>query len=120
MYLKQMRKISFIWGFFLAFLVVILTVFCLVYKHKSNDYKILEQNLVEASKKYVEAKFLYPNDSKMVRITYAEMKEESFIVDFQKDGQECDGYVVVSYNGTVFDYDGYVKCLNYETKGYNK
>ncbi len=116
--LKQMRKISFIWGFFLVSLVVILTVFCVIYKYKSNDYKKLEENLVEASKKYVDAKFLYPEGSNQLRVSFSEMKEYGVITDLKKEDQECDGYVIVSHNGTVFDYDGYVKCPNYETKGY--
>lgn len=118
--LKQMRKVSFIWGFFLVSLVVILTVFCLIYKHKSNDYKDLEKSLVEASKKYVDSKFLYPEESKQIRISFSELKESGVITELKKEEQECDGYVIVKHNGTVFDYYGYIQCPNYETKGYEK
>jgi len=34
--------------------------------------------------------------------------------------KECTGYVEVFKNNTVYDYKAYIKCDNYETKGYEK
>jgi uncharacterized membrane protein YvbJ len=118
--IKSMRRISIVWGSILVILVVLLTAFGFLYKSKSNEYKKLEERLVESAKKYVDAKFLYPDDNKSVKITYQEMKENAFIEELKKDDDLCDGYVIVKSNGTVFNYKGYVSCPNYTSSNYEK
>ncbi len=120
MNIKSMNRLSVIWGSILFLLVVLLTIFGFVYKNKSGDYKQLEEKLVESAKKYVDAKFLYPEENKSVKITYSEMKENSFIDELKKEEDVCDGYVIVKSNGTVFQYKGFVSCPNYTTKEYEK
>ena len=68
----------------------------------------------------MDAKFLYPEENDSVKITYSEMKENSFIEELKKEDDTCDGYVIVKSNGTVFSYKGYVTCPNYTTKDYEK
>lgn len=109
--------ISIVWGLILLIIVVLLTIIGFVYKTKSSDYKELEVQLVEASKKYVDQYFLYPEDSS-VKIKLQEMQEENFIGELKKDNDVCDGYVIVSKKGLSFEYQGYVKCPKFETKGY--
>jgi len=119
--LKQMKKISYIWGFLLVLLVVGLTIIGFIYKNKSSDYKKLEDQLVESAKKYVDAKFLYPDDKASMKISFEDMKNDGFIEELKKDDENvCDGYVLVSNNGMVFQYKGFVKCPKYTTKDYEK
>lgn len=120
MELKRMKRISFIWGIFLVLLVVLLTIFGFVYKYKSADYKKVEEQLVETAKKYVEVKFLYPDEKSSVKITLDEMKQDGYAEDLKKDDDLCDGYVILSHDGFVYQYKGYIKCSNYTTKDYDK
>ena len=118
--MKKMQRMSIIWGCFLVLLVALLTGFGFLYKSKSSDYKKLEEELVNRAKKYVDARFLYPEENKAVKITYEEMKEHGFIEELKKGDHTCDGYVIVKSNGTVFEYKGYVSCPKYTTKDYEK
>lgn len=117
--IKQMKKISIIWGTILVLIVIGLTAIGFLYKNKSGDYKKMEDRLVEVAKKYVDQKFLYPDLNKSVKVTYQEMKRENFISDLKKEEEECDGYVIVSNDG-VHKYKGYVTCDKYTTKDYEK
>lgn len=118
MSIKGMKKISFVWGAILVIIVIGLTVIGFVYKNKSNDYKNMEKNLVEITKKYVELKFLYPDPNQKLKISFSELKQNDLIEELKKDDQECDGYVIIKNNGTAYEYKGYVSCPNYSTKGY--
>ena len=118
--MKSMQRLSVVWGGFLVVLVVLLTAFGFLYKNKSNEYKKLEELLVDGAKKYVDARFLYPDENQSVKITYSEMKENGFVDELKKDEDTCDGYVIVKSNGTVFTYKGYVSCPSYTTKDYEK
>lgn len=118
--MKSMQRLSFIWGGLLILIVVLLTAFGFVYKSKSKEYKELENQLVESAKKYVDARFLYPDENQSTKVTYSEMKESAFIEELKKGEDICDGYVIVQSNGTVFSYKGYVSCPNYTTKDYEK
>lgn len=120
MNLKHMKRISIVWGVFLVLLVVLLTIFGFAYKGKASDYKKLEENLVERAKKYVEAKFLYPDEKGSVKITLNEMMQDGFAEALKKDDDNCDGYALLSYDGFVYQYKGFIKCTNYTTKGYEK
>lgn len=118
MNLKQMNRISVVWGVLLGAIVVLLTIFGFLYKNKSSEYKKLEEELVNKAEKYVESKFLYPDDKSSVKITYEELKNEGVMDSLKKDDDECDGYVTLTYDGHVYKYKGYVKCSKYTTKGY--
>lgn len=120
MNMKQMKKFSVIWGSFLVILILILTVFGFVYKSKASEYKKLEIQLIDATKKYVDAKFLYPEEKEQLKVTFGELKENQYIEELKKENDNCDGYVIVQHNGTVFEYHGYVKCPKYITKGYQE
>lgn len=118
MNIKQMNRISVIWGVFLVIIVVILTVFGFVYKSKTSEYKKLEEELVNAAEKYVETKFLYPEEKQTVKVTFDELKDNQILKELKKDDESCDGYVTLTYDGHVYKYKGYVKCPKYTTKDY--
>lgn len=120
MSIKQMNRISIVWGVILICIVLLLTIFGVFYKRKSSDYKKLEEKIVNASEKYVESKFLYPDANQTVKITYEELKENGFIDTLQKDNEPCNGYSILSYDGHVYHYEGYIKCPNYTSKNYKE
>ncbi len=117
MKIKQMRLISIVWGCILFLIVSTLTVFGFIYKNKIKKYEELESKLVNATEKYVDEKFLYPEEGKVIKINASELKESEKITDLVVNDIECDGYVNVSYNGKTFSYKAYITCPEYKTKG---
>ncbi len=120
MNLKQMNRVSIIWGGILFSLVVLLTVFGFLYKSKTIEYRQLEEKLINISEKYVEAKFLYPEEKQALKITLEELKNEGYIDELKNGNENCDGYVILSHDGFVFNYKGFIKCSKYTTKDYDK
>lgn len=120
MNLKQMNRIGIIWGIILFSLVLLLTIFGFLYKSKTIEYRQMEEQIVNLSQKYVEAKFIYPDEKQSLKITLDELKSNGYIEDFKKENENCDGYVILSHDGFVYNYKGYIKCPKYTTKDYNK
>ena len=118
--LKKMRRISYVWGFLLFLLVGGLTAIGFVYKNKLKKYEDLENKLEESAKQYVDQKFLYPEANQNIKITLEELKREEFIDNLNVDDEECDGYEIVSHDGSTFQYKAYIKCSDYKTKNYDK
>lgn len=118
--MNKLNKLTILWGFIIVSIFVLLTVFGFVYKNKTNVYKELEQKLVEAEKKYVDAKFLYPQDGKTLKTTSEELIDEKYLDYLAIDNNECTGYVEVKRKNTIYEYIGYIKCDNYKTKGYEE
>lgn len=116
--MEKMQRYSILWGITLLLIVVLLTIFGFVYKNKTTIYKELEEKIVESAKKYVDAKFLYPEKGDTIKITSEELLETEFLDVLEKNEEECKGYVEVYKDGTVYKYIGYVECPNYQTKGY--
>ncbi len=109
-----------IWGIIVVTIFILLTVFGFTYKNKTKDYKDLEEKLVEAEKKYVDAKFLYPDDKNTIKTNAEVLIKEGFLENTKVKDETCDGYATIQKNGMSFEYKGYVKCKNYKTKGYEK
>lgn len=116
--MNKMKKMYVIWGVVVVIIFGLLTAFGFLYKNKSEAYKILEEKLVTAEKKYADAKFLYPQNSELVKVSAQEMIEYGALDSLEYDGTTCDGYATIQKKGTVFEYKGYVSCENYKTKGY--
>ncbi len=118
--MNKMTKVYIIWGVIVVFIFVLLTIFGFIYKNKSAIYKDLENRLVDAEKKYVDAKFLYPNNGEPLKISAEEMMDNGYLESMEIDDETCDGYAVIQKNGTVYEYKGFIKCNSYTTKGYEK
>lgn len=117
---RQMRRLSIIWGLMLFLIVGLLTTFGIIYNNKNKLYKDMEKSLVAASKKYVDQSFSYPEEGKELQITYATLKDSGFIKKIAVNKKECDGYVIVKKKSGAYNYKGYVKCPEYQTKNYAK
>lgn len=116
--MKKIKNMYFVWGIIVVGIFTLLTLFGLTYKNKTNEYKVLEKKLVEAEKKYVDAKFLYPNDNKELKISAEELTRNGYMDTLELNGSTCEGYATIKKNGTVFEYNGYINCGEYKTKGY--
>ena len=116
--MKQMRTLSIVWGMLLVLIVALLTTFGIIFNKKNKVYTDMEEDLVSATKKYVEKSFAYPKDDKELRVNYNDLKESGLIDKLEIDNKECDGYTIVKKNELVYKYKGYVKCPEYKTKNY--
>ncbi len=118
--MKKVHNYAIVWGIIVLIIIILLTIFGFVYKDKSKVYKDLEEKIVEAVKKYADAKFLYPKSGENVKTTADVLIEEGFMEELKVGDEVCEGYVILSFKNSVYDYKGYVKCKNYVTKGYSE
>ncbi|MBE6154328.1 MAG: hypothetical protein E7163_01965 [Firmicutes bacterium] len=115
--MKKNNALLICWGFIVVVLVGLLAFLGFVLKSKNSDYVKLENKLLDSTKKYVDAKFLYPEDGKKTKITSEELIESDYLDALVFEDDKCTGYVEVTKSG-VYKYDVYIKCNNYKTKGY--
>jgi hypothetical protein len=115
--MKELNRIAIIWGLLLIGIFAMLTIFGLKWKAKTSGYFDLENKLVNVTKAYFEQGHSYPTGNSTVTITYDELKKNNQIEDLNYIGDSCTGYVTVKNNG-VIQYNAYIKCSNYTTKGY--
>ncbi len=115
--MKKMKVAYIIWTILIILLVGLLTYLGFTYKNKLKPYKDLETKISAAAKKYVELKFLYPEEGQVITIELKDMIENEVISDLSYEEESCDGYVKLSYNG-IYNYNSFIKCDNYVTKGY--
>lgn len=116
----KLKKIGIIWGIIVVLIFGTLTFMGFTYKAKTKDYKELENKLVEAEKKYVDANFLYPEDKSELKTSAQELIDNNYLDSLKKDDSDCTGYVIVKQNNTVYEYKAYIKCDKYMTKGYKE
>ena len=115
--MKKMKIAYIIWGILVVIIIGLLTFLGFMYQKKLEPYKELEFNLKEAAEKYVELEFLYPEDGEKLIIKSEDMIQKEIMDELSYKNESCNGYVELSYNG-VYNYKSFIKCDNYETKGY--
>ncbi len=121
MAIKKMKIISIIWGLLLFAIVAILTVFGFKYKKLISKYEKVEEKLTEATKQYVDKRFLYPEKNESLKVTLEELQGENILASLQsEDSDECNGYTIIKNKNGIFNYDSYIKCDKYKTKNYEK
>ena len=118
--MKQMKMISILWGAILLGIVILLTIFGILFNKKNKIYTDMEEDLVNKAQKYVETSFLYPQDNKTVEITLKELQDAKLIDEFEVENALCDGYVTLKKDNGVYKYKGYINCPEYKTKNYAK
>lgn len=116
--MNKMKKISIAWGILIVIVFGLLTYFALTWKNSTNEYKKLENTLVDSVKAYYESKYKYPTGMEVITVTLNELKENNILSELRYEDDLCDGYVDVAYDN-VITYKAYIKCSNYVTKGYN-
>ena len=116
--IKKMHRISIIWGIVLLLLFTGLTTIGLLYKHKSQAYKELEKKLKDATTKYVEKKAMYTGSN--LTINSEDLIKEEFLEALKVNDSDCKGYVLVKKVREHYEFEPYIKCDKYTTKGYGK
>lgn len=117
--MKEMKKMSIIWGIVLVLIFSGLTWFGLKWKGKYQGYFDLENELVNKTQSYFEINHTYPNDGETIKITLNELKDNNVINELKYQDEVCNGYVEIKNKG-IMEYKGYIKCDKYITKGYQE
>lgn len=118
--MKEMKKLSIVWGVILVLIFGMLTTFGILYTKKVKPYKDMEKLLVDQTKKYVELEFSYPQNGEKLNVTLEQLQGKELVEELKHNDEACDGYVTIGKNGVAYEYKGYVKCTNYTTKGYQE
>ncbi len=116
--MNKMKKMYILWGMIVVGLFTLLLIFGFSYKNKVAVYKDLEQKLVKAEMRYIDEKFLYPDEKQSLKTEASLLIEGGYLTNLEVNDEKCDGYAIISKNKTVFDYKAYIKCPKYKTKGY--
>ena len=116
--MKEMKKMSILWGIIMVLIFSLLTFFGLKWKNKYKGYFDLEDKLVKNTQKYYESNHEYPKKGSEEKIFLKELRDNEVIDELIYNDDKCDGYVIVK-NNNVIEYKAYIKCNNYTTKGYN-
>ncbi len=113
-----MKKILIIWSLISVLLVGGLTYLGFNLQNKNKNYYKLEERLKTSAEDYYSQ---YPNElpANKKAITVPRLIETSFLMEFKNQNEDCKGYVVIKKNLLSHDYKPYIKCSNYETKGYD-
>ena len=85
---------------------------------KDKDYKNLEKNMENIVAKYL-GQYIeeYPTSGEK-KINITDVIASGYEIDMRVNEETCEGYVVVKKVSFAYEYDGYVKCDKYTTKGY--
>ena len=113
-----MKKIYIVWALIIVSLLGTTTFLGINILNKDKEYKNLEDNIEQVVSKYL-GQYIeeYPNSgSKKILIT--DVINKGYEVDMNVNYDECEGYVVVRKVSFAYEYDGYIKCNNYITKGF--
>ncbi len=116
--MKKFKYLSVVWGMVVVTIFILLTIVGFAYKKNTSIYKEWEDKIKDATTKYVDAQFLYPDSKDPLKIEASTLIEEGYLDNIVINDEECLGYGTVTYNGMVYEYKGYVKCSNYTTKDY--
>ena len=117
--MKELKRISIIWGLLLFLIFAALTFFALQWKAKTGPFFDLEKTMVSKTKSYYESQHSYPQKGQSVNITFEELKNANMLEELKVNAETCEGYVKVENNG-VIEYTAYIKCNSYTTKDYDK
>lgn len=129
------------WGYAVFFSFILLFIICLLvvaialrahglldeeWKFKGfttkekTDYTSLENNVVDASKKYIEEYYNNELGLDTLHIKVKQLVNNDFLEEVKDNDGTCSGYVSVYLDNDKIVYNPYIKCKKYTTKGYNE
>lgn len=88
-------------------------------KEKTN-YTSLENNVVDASKKYIEEYYNNELGLDTLHIKVKQLVNNDYLEEVKDNDGTCSGYVSVYLDNNKIVYKPYIKCKKYTTKGYNE
>ena len=115
-----MKKMYVLWSVIIIFLLGIVLFIGYNMFFKDKEYKKLETNMEDTVSKYL-GQYIqeYPKTGEK-KINITNVIDKGYKIDLSVNGDVCDGYVVVKKVSIAYEYDGYIKCDEYITKGYSK
>ncbi len=117
--LKQMHRISIVWGSILLIIVIGLTFMGFYLKHNTKVYRDYEKLVAEKTKDYVLTNSLIYG--KTVQLKLEDLIENKVIDSNIVNDKECKGYVEIEYmKESQYNYKTYLQCGKYKTRGYKK
>ena len=118
--MKKTNILFIIWGLIVITVVILLTVLGFMIKNVKSNYKKTESTLRLSAEKYTATNFEYPQEGHEVKITKKEIMDAGYLEkDLKVNEDVCDGYVIVKTNQVV-EYEAFIKCGKYTTKGYQE
>lgn len=116
-----MKKITIVWIILIILLVTTLGIIGINVSKRTEPYKALESDIVDAMKTYygqdTNLKKL-PKANKTHKVTIGELEAFGINVNNIINGDTCDGYGIVTGKSVSYSYKAYIKCENYTTKNY--
>lgn len=109
-----MKKMIIAWMFIAVVLFGSLLTIGIVNTKKYEPYKVLESDLVEAAKGYIELTDKKITNKK-TKITETDLENKNILPNMEVDGDLCSGYVNVSNTINGLEYQAMIKCDKYET-----
>ena len=117
-----MKKITIIWMIIMLLLVFLLIVLGINISKKKAPYVALENDIIDAMKVYYgqDSNLVkLPKKNKTARVTIGELESYGLNINNIINGDNCDGYGIVTGKDVAFSYKAYIKCNDYKTKGYS-
>lgn len=113
-----MKKIYIVWTLIIILLLSVITIMGLSIINRDKEYKTLEKDMEQVVSKYL-GQYIeeYPK-SGVKRVNITDVINKGYELELNVNGDVCDGYVLVEKVSIAYEYNGYIKCNNYLTKGY--
>lgn len=111
-----MKRTMIVWSLLMVILIGGLTYIGFNLTSKNKDFYVKENLIKEAAIEYFNH---YPDKlpPKEAIVKKETLEKEGFL---DETNLNCEGFVRVVKNIINYDYTGFIKCINYETKNYDK
>ena len=115
-----MKKMMIIWGILAISLVATLTYIGLKFEDSVKEYKILENDMIEAADAYMQLSDIILNPGESIKISSDKLMELSVATSMEVKDDFCVGYVLVEKDFNKNNYSAFIKCNEYTTLDYEK
>lgn len=83
----------------------------------NRQYNDLEYKIENAARNFIESNEIEINGE--YKLTLNTLKNNNYISEFKdNDGNNCNGYVLITNTNGINNYNGYILCNDYQTKNY--
>ena len=116
--MKKTKVLFAVWAVIVLVIVALLTTLGFMLKNIQEDYRVLEEKMLEGASEYAHKYALLSESDEMV-VTSDELIELGYLDSLELEDDVCVGYVVIHINDT-YQYDVYITCNEYTTRGYQE
>lgn len=115
--MKKTKILFAIWAIVVLIIIILLTVMGFVLESRYEKYKRFEEQVLMSANDYAHSELLLEEKETVVSIE--ELVELEYLDSLEVDGDVCSGYVIITNDGN-FQYDAYIKCGEYKTRGFRE